>query len=166
MAELRARYVGTYEDERLNSSITLAQSDRYGLTVTRWISNGVDTLLNFGGIYERPGGLWVMHVLPTLLFNDQDKQEGERWRLLPQKVASEQERTGGSVWDNFCSSDWDIITYAGKPFNEIVFWGGEHYGSSESVQLSGFRSTLYRKQGNDHILLSSQQPVQQAYFGS
>ncbi len=166
MAELRARYVGTYEDERSNSSITLAQSDKYGLTVTRWISNGVDTLVGFAGIYEQFGGLWVMHVLPTLLFNDEDKQEGERWRLLPQKVASEQERTGGSVWDNFCASDWDIIRYAGKPFNEIVFQGGEHHGSSESVQLSGFRSTLYRKPGNDHRLLSSQQPVQQAYLGS
>ena len=166
MAELRARYVGTYEDQRSNSSITLAQSDKYGLTVTRWISNGVDTLMGLEGIYERTGGLWVMHVLPTLLFNDEDKQEGERWRLFPQIVASEQKRTGGSVWDNFCASDWDIVTYAGKPFNEIVFRGGEHNGSSESVQLSGFRSTLYRKQENDHGLPSSQQPVQQAYFGS
>ena len=166
MAELRARYVGTYEDWRSNSSITLAQSDNYGLTVTRWISNGIDTLLGLGGIYERTGGLWVMHVLPTLLFEDEDKQEGERWRLFPQKVASEQEGTGGSVWDNFCASDWEITTYAGKPFNEIVFQGGSHYGSSESVQLSGFRSTLYRKRENDHGLLSSQQPVQQAYFGS
>ena len=166
MAELRARYVGTYEDQRSNSSITLAQSDKYGLTVTRWISNGVDTLTGLEGIFERTGGPWVMHVLPTLLFNDEDKQEGERWRLFPQVVASEQKRTGGSVWDNFCASDWDIVTYAGKPFNEIVFRGGEHNGSSESVQLSGFRSTLYRKQENDHGLLSSQQPVQQAYFGS
>ena len=166
MVELRSRYVGTYEDRRSNSSITLAQSDKYGLTVTRWISNGVDTLMGLEGIFERTGGLWVMHVLPTLLFDDEDKHEGERWRLFPQKVASEQKRTGGSVWDNFCASDWDIVTYAGKPFNEIVFRGGEHNGSSESVQLSGFRSTLYRKQKNDHGLLSSQQPVQQAYFGS
>ena len=166
MAEMRTKYVGTYEDERSNSSITLAQSDKYGLTVSRWISNGVDTLLNFGEIYERPGGPWVMHVLPTLLFNDKDKQEGEMWRMLPQQVASEQKRTGSSIWDNFCVSDWDIIRYAGKPFTEIVFQGGEHNGRSESVQLSGFRSTLYRKQENDQGLLSSQQPDQQAYFGS
>lgn len=166
MAELRSRYVGTYEDRRSNSSITLAQSDKHGLTVTRWISNGVDTLMGLEGIFERTGGPWVMHVLPTLLFDDEDKHEGERWRLFPQKVASEQKRTGGSVWDNFCASDWDIVAYAGKPFNEIVFRGGEHNGSSESVQLSGFRSTLYRKQKNDQGLLSSQQPVQQAYFGS
>ena len=37
MAELRARYVGPYEDETSNSSITLAQSYNYGLTVRRWI---------------------------------------------------------------------------------------------------------------------------------
>ncbi len=164
MAELRTRYVGTYEDARSNSSITLAQSDKYGLMVTQWISNGVDTLLGFGGIYEGgPGESWVMHVLPTLLFDDEAKQEGERWRLLPQKAASEQERT--STWDNFCPSDWDTIMYAGKPFTEVVFRGGEHYGSSESVHLSGFRSTLYRKQGNEHVLFSSQPPVRQKYFG-
>ena len=166
MAELRARYVGTYEDQRSNSSITLGQSDKFGLTVTRWISNGVDTLADLEGIFERTGGLWLMHVLPTLLFDDEDKQEGERWRLFPQVVASEPKRRAGSVWDNFCASDWDIVTYAGKPFNEIVFRGGEHNGSSESVQLSGFRSTLYRKQENGHGSLSSQQPVQQVYFGS
>ena len=166
MAELRARYIGTYEDERSNSSITLAQSDKYGLTVTRWISNGVDTLLGFGRLYEQFGGLWVMHVLPTLLFNDEGKQEGEKWRLSPQIVASDQERTSAKAFDNFCASDWDIIMYAGKPLTEIVFWGGEHHGSSKSVQLSGFRSTLYRKQGDDDRLFSSQQPVHQAYFGS
>ena len=172
MTELRARYVGTYEDERSNSSITLALSEQYGLTVTGWVSNGVDTLRGFGGMYERlGGGVWVMHVLPTLLFED----EGERWRLLPQKVASsssseQEERTGGGVvWTNFCTSDWDIITYAGKPVNEIVFrrGGGEkHDGRSESVHLSGFRSTMYRKLGNDYRISSSQQPVLQAYFGS
>ena len=173
MAELRARYVGTYEDERANSSITLAQSEQYGLTATRWVSNGVDTLRGFGAIYERPGGggSWVMHVVPTLLFEDEEKQEGERWRLLPQKVAPSEpdERTsgGGSVWDNFCTSDWDITTYAGKPVNEIVFWGGEHGGSAESVYLSGFRSAMDRKRGGDgRLLLSSQQPVLQAYSGS
>lgn len=166
MAELRARYVGTYEDERSNSSITLAQSDKYGLTVTRWMSDGVDTLRGIGGLYELPEGLWAMHVLPTLLFGDKDKQKGERWRLLPQIVAPELERTGGSVWNNFCASDWDIMMYAGKPLNEIVFWGEGHHGSSGSVQLSGFRSTLYREQRDEHKLSSSQWPVQQACFGS
>ena len=177
MAELRARYVGTYEDEGTNSSITLIQSEEYGLTVTRWISNGVDTLLGFGEIYQRfGGGPWQMHVLPTLLYTNEKAQEGEKWRLIPQNLASEQEKRtpgggggGGSVWDNFCVSDWDIIAYAGKPMTEIVFQGGgkEHDVSSQSVQLSGFRSTLYRKTGgNDHSRSSSsQQPIQQAYIG-
>ena len=180
MAELRARYVGTYEDESSNSSITLAQSDEYGLTVTQWISNGVDTLRGFGEIYQRfgGGGPWQMHVLPTLLYADEEAQEGEKWRLSPQNLAYEQGTQGGSsssssrsVWDNFCVSDWDIIAYAGKPMTEIVFQGGgeEHHVSTESVQLSGFRSTLCRKTGgNDHSRSSSssQQPIQQAYFGS
>ena len=185
MAELRARYVGTYEDEGTNSSLTLAQSDEYGLTVTRWISNGVDTLRGFGEIYSRfGGGPWLMHVLPTLLYTDEKAHEGEKWRLVPQNLAPEQEekrRTSGggggsssSVWDNFCVSDWDIIAYAGKPMTEIVFQGGvgggdAHHVSSESVQLSGFRSTLYRKKkgGSDHSRSSSsQQPIQQAHLGS
>ena len=161
MKELRGRYVGIYEDEGSNSSITFKLSRQYGLMVTRWVSNGVDTLKGFEGIYGR--GVWVMHVLPTLLFEDQDRREGERWRLLPQRLAPSEE--DGSVWDNFCISDWDTISYAGKPVNEIVFWGGEHGGSSESVRLSGFRSTLYRKQEDEYGLLSSQQPVQQADFG-
>ena len=175
MAELRARYVGPYEDETSNSSITLAQSDKYGLTVRRWISNGVDTLLAFGDIYSQFGrGPWLMHVLPTLLYADEKAQTGEKWRLVPQHIASEQKerRTPGgssSVWDNFCVSDWDIIAYAGKPMTEIVFHGGEeHYERSKSVQLSGFRSTLYRKNvcGNDPSSSSSssqQQPIQQAH---
>ena len=167
MADLRARYVGTYEDERSNSSVTLAQSDEYGLTVTRWISNGVDTLKGIENIYAPSGEQWVMHVLPTLLFDDENKKEGERWRLLPQKIASKQERRSASLWDNFCISDWDSMTYAGKPYNEIVFRGGRPHGSSESVRLSGFRSTLYRKRGHDQTLSSSsQQPMRQAYFGS
>lgn len=157
MAELRARYVGTYEDERSNSSITLAQSDAYGLTVTRWISNGVDTLLDIiEDIYERqPGGQWVMHVLPTFLFDDEDQREGERWRLLPQQVAPERGKPT-SVWDNLCNSDWDTVTYAGKPVNEIVFWGGQRYRSAESVRLTGFRSTLYRKREDEDRLLPPQ----------
>ena len=184
MAELRAHYVGTYEDERSNSSITLAQSDEFGLTVTRWISNGVDTLLSFGEAYQRFGkGTWLMHVLPTLLYTDEVAKEGEKWRLLPQNLASEQEgkkrtpsgsgsRSGSSsnsVWDNFCISDWDIIAYAGKPLTEIVFQGGggkngEH---AESVQLSGFRSTLYRKKGKsgNSEISSSPQPIQQVHIG-
>lgn len=164
MVELRGRYEGVYEDERSNSSITFAQSELYGLTVTRWVSNGVDTLRGFGEVYE--GGVWVMHVLPTLLFEIENKQEGERWRLLPQKVGSS-EQEDGSIWDNFCISDWDTMAYAGKPVNEIVFWGGEHGGSAESVSLSGFRSTMFRKQGDDYgKLLVSQQPVLQKDFGS
>ena len=182
MAELRARYVGTYEDETSNSSITLAQSDKHGLTVTRWISNGVDTLLGFSENYEQFGGgrQWLMHVLPTLLYTDEKAQQGEKWRLYPQTTASEPAQEGKtspggvdsvSVWDNFCVSDWDIIAYAGKPVTEIVFHGNEngeapHHVRSGSVQLSGFRSTLYRKQGDDHRVSSSQQPVQQAYMGS
>ena len=185
MAELRARYIGTYDDEGTNSSITLAQSDQYGLTVTRWISNGVDTLLAFGEIYSRFGeGPWQMHVLPTLLYVDEKAQKGEKWRLVPQNLPSDQDETttssgsgsGSSVWDNFCVSDWDIIAYAGKPMTEIVFWAGadEHDVSAESVQLSGFRSTLYRKKqeeegGNDHselTLSSQQQPIQQSHLGS
>lgn len=186
MAELRARYVGTYDDdEGTNSSITLAQSDRYGLTVTRWISNGVNTLLAFGEIYSRFGsGPWQMHVLPTLLYVDEPAQKGEKWRLIPQNISPDphEKTTSGdsgssSVWDNFCVSDWDIIAYAGKPMTEIVFWGGgaadEHHEGSESVQLSGFRSTLYRKKkergGNDRgssTSSSQQQPMQQSHLGS
>ena len=178
MVELRARYVGTYEEESSNSSITLAQSDEYGLTVTRWISNSVDTLRGFGEIYQRfgGGGPWQMHVLPTLLYTDEKAQEGEKWRFSPQNLPPEhgKKRTPGgssssSVWDNFCVSDWDIIAYAGKPMTEIVFQGGggeAHHVSTESVQLSGFRSTLYRKEGDDRRVSSSQQSIQQAYFGS
>ena len=178
MTELRARYAGTYEDEKSNSSITLAQSDKYGLMVTRWISNGVNTLPAIGKLYHLSGEEWVMHVAPTLLFQDEEKQEGERWRLILQKVtSSEQGRNaaaaGGSsgsssirksVWDNFCASDWDIGAYAGKSVSELVFRGeGEQV---DSVHLTGFRSTLYRKKQVDDgsfssSSLSQQQQLQQ-----
>ena len=167
MTELRSRYVGTYADEVSNSSITLSQSSQHGLTVTRWISNSIDTLSAFGNLYSSFGGgpSLLMHVLPTLLYSDESAHEkGEKWRLVPQSLGAseqaedEQRRSPGSgrsgsdgVWTNFCISDWDIIAYAGKPMTELIFQNTKQKGQSsrharcESVQLSGFRSTLYRK---------------------
>jgi CubicO group peptidase (beta-lactamase class C family) len=61
-----------------------------------------------------------------------------------------------SVWDDLCIADIDIMMYAGKPLNEVVFWdrdrdrdssatgGGGGGGRFGRVELSAFRVNLTR----------------------
>jgi len=134
------RYSGDYvaTEPALNSSITLSV-DRHGLSVTRFVSNGTDILTfsipKFFGV-EEP---YRAQLTPTLLFKDEEKREGELWRL--QVVPG---KSDDGVWDTHCVTDLDPITYGGLPLTEIVFWMGKNE-SVESVDLSGFRVTMERQ---------------------
>ncbi|KAF1981136.1 beta-lactamase/transpeptidase-like protein [Aulographum hederae CBS 113979] len=145
---LRERYAGTYTpfSSKLNSTLTLAVSPGVGLYVSQFISNGTDVLSALFNIIEPGGG--QVRLLPTLLFADETAQDGEQWRALKITQPSDEERS--NVWDDFCIPNWDIASYAGRPLNEIIFWGGDEDKAIE-VELPAFRIKLAKiKSGGNH----------------
>jgi hypothetical protein len=140
-------YAGTYVaiDHDLNSTLTLAVTPEKGLHLTNFISNSTDVFQTFLPIWA--GALlaksWHAGLVPTLLFKNETAQQGEIWRM---DVFSE--RTGDEgVWADFCNTDLDPASYAGKPINEIVFWH-EH----DVVELPAWRVKMKRVTGggNSH----------------
>lgn len=131
--EVRDRYTGTYTATDINSTLTLAYTPANGLYVDRWISNGTDFLTvllqNFLGAMDNGTRL---QVVPTLLYVDEERRRGERWRALP--IQAEEGETKG-VWDDFCITHMYGYTYDGQPLNEVVFWNGE-------VELTALRIRL------------------------
>ncbi|KAK5958735.1 hypothetical protein OHC33_000578 [Knufia fluminis] len=148
LKELSERYTGVYSHEKLNSSMHLSVSGPDGLYVSSWTSNGQDVNAAVNEIYGADGREIMLYLVPTLLFVDEEKQQGERWRVVPQKrpASSTKGKKGQNIWDDFCVANvdgWGM--YFGKPLSEVVFWGGN--GESEVVQkvdLTGYRSTLKR----------------------
>jgi hypothetical protein len=147
--QLQDRYAGTYVSTHpdLNSSLTLI-ADHRGLVVEKFISNSTDVLGSpfplLGGAPDN--GPWYAQLVPTLLYRNESEQEGERWRMM-----ISQERTDGEkrVWDDFCPTNVDGISYAGAATNEVVFWKGNDK-TFDSLDLTGFRVRLGR-QNEDHI---------------
>jgi hypothetical protein len=113
-------------DQSLNSSLTLTSSPKDGLTITNFISNGTD-VLNFvipqflAPKLGQQGISWHAQLIPTMLFKNETSERGEIWRMLV--VESRTENL--SVFDGWCVSDVDSVTYNGIPINEIVFWREE-----------------------------------------
>ncbi|KAF2503171.1 beta-lactamase/transpeptidase-like protein [Lophium mytilinum] len=135
------RYTGDFvaTEPTLNSSLTLSV-DQHGLTVTHFVSNGTDMLDSVVPKFPGIEGPWRAQLTPTLLFRDEAKQEGELWRLqvVPEKTE------GGSIWDNFCVTDIDSLTYGGLPLQEFVFWEDDE-GVVEGLDLSAFRLKMRRQ---------------------
>jgi hypothetical protein len=139
--QLQERYVGTYTstNHTLNSTITLV-ADKRGLVVERFISNGTDVLEN---VVHDPKIPQYAQLVPTLLYEDEENQRGEKWRIVPSV-----ERVEGreSIWDDFCSANFDIFLYAGMSFNELVFWDAGKDGKYAKVELSAFLVNLTREE--------------------
>ena len=113
-------YSGSYHavDHSLNSTIELGSSPTAGLTLNKFISNSTDVMATVVPQYfVDPTRKWRVQLMPTLLFKDEKKQEGEIWRLIP-----EYEREDKGIWDDFCFGDVEGPLYAGLPMNELVFW--------------------------------------------
>lgn len=148
LTELQDLYAGFYMDQSTNSSISLGVTEKYGLYVTEWKSNGSNPLALYTEVFGDPRKEYVIYAVPTLLNVDEEHQAGERWRLLPQAVGWKKEFRDEphSVWDDFCVEDWDIMAYAGRPLNEIVFWGNNAtIGKvADRVDLTAFRRSLDR----------------------
>ncbi|KAL2430569.1 putative hydrolase M10 [Exophiala dermatitidis] len=160
----------------LNSSITLTYSTAHGLEITKFISNGTDVLAAVPAYFhlDKNNNIYHLQAVPTTFtrspLDDQNENEtrdgdadaGERWRilLLSKRRDHETKTTAGvgvPVWDDFCITNIDMMAYAGKPFNELVFrnkvkrtgTGADASSSSASfkfgtVELTGFRVSLDR----------------------
>ncbi|KAF1918162.1 hypothetical protein BDU57DRAFT_537746 [Ampelomyces quisqualis] len=137
--QLVERYAGTYASTShgSNSTITLVANKR-GLVIDRFILNGVDILKN---AFKVSAQSWYAQAVPTLLFSDEKKQEGEYWRAAQSNERTEGE---GSIWDDFCTANIDTILYPPFGFNELVFWDAENDEKFGRVELTAFKLNLTR----------------------
>ena len=122
--EVDNKYTGFYvaANSSLNSSLEITSSPSAGLVINAFISNGTD-VFNTPILTPFNDQPWHLQLIPTLLFKKETEQKGEIWRMV---VASERrEDTDADVWDEFCLTDVDPLTYAGLPLNEVVFWHEE-----------------------------------------
>lgn len=154
--QLRERYVGTYSstDPDLNSTITLV-ADHRGLVVEKLISNSTDVLDNPIVKQWLPSD-FTTHLSPTLLYQDNEGQQGEEWRIL---IVEKRNEGSGGIWDDFCPENYDNIVYAGLPFNEFVFWDKQKDGRMDKVELTGFRVNLTRVDDKDHAHWQDEEEV-------
>ncbi|KAI4610098.1 uncharacterized protein J4E87_010854 [Alternaria ethzedia] len=139
--QLHNRYAGTYSasDPEVNSTATL-KADYRGLVVTTFVSNGTV-------VFEAPITKDVTtppryaQLSPTLLYRNEEEQQGEEWRAL---IFEERAEGLGSIWDDFCVEDWEMSSYAGIPLNTAVFWDEQKDGHFETLELPAFRVNLTR----------------------
>jgi hypothetical protein len=126
----------------------LVTDPRFGLTLTKFISNDTDVLASLLLPYfSNPDTAilpWHAQVVPTLLYRNQTALRGELWRSLIfiDRLSEEQD----VVWDDFCITDMDQATYAQVPVNEMVFWDDDD-GKIVEVELPAFQVTLKRTKG-------------------
>ncbi|KAI4689205.1 uncharacterized protein J4E88_002554 [Alternaria novae-zelandiae] len=139
--QMRNRYAGTYSasDPEVNSTATL-RADYRGLVVTTFVSNGTV-------VFEAPitkdatSPPRYAQLSPTLLYRNEEEQDGEEWRAL---IVEERAEGLGSIWDDFCVEDWEMSSYAGIPLNTAVFWDEQKDGHFETLELPAFRVNLTR----------------------
>jgi hypothetical protein len=147
-------YTGIYKAMHINSSMELSYSEARGLEISRWISNGTDILSFIPIRFGVPSNILHLQLIPTLLYRDQSKLDGELWRFAP---VLDIPSGDAAIWDDFCVSDVDNLMYDGKPLNEIVFWDkdkDEMYGTAE---LTAFRVSLARSGPDAAQLLRAQE---------
>jgi len=140
----------TAVDDKLNSSISFSASPSGGLTVTNFISNGTDELGFVFPTFFLPlldiGDLpWRVQLMPTLLYKNETRQQGEIWRMLvvPEEPKEKNERP---VWDDFCITNVEYVNYGGLPFNEVVFWHEE-----EMVELPAWTVKFKKAKRQDIV---------------
>lgn len=112
----------------LNSSLSVKASAQDGLTISRFISNGTDMLgtmiPKFLAHDVADGAAWHAQLVPTLLYKNESTKQGEIWRLLVVQERLEA-KSGYGLFDDFCLTNIDTMTYGSLPLNEVVFWHEE-----------------------------------------
>jgi hypothetical protein len=115
--------------------------------VTQFISNGTDVLASPLPSFSSPETAfrpWHAQVVPTSLYRNQTALKGELWRSL---IVIDRLSEEDDVWDDFCTTDVDLATYAGIPISEMVFWSDDD-GKIVEVELPAFRVALKRTKGD------------------
>lgn len=141
--QLQERYSGTYKSTQkdLNTSLTLI-ADHRGLVVKEFISNGTDFLTS--PLARKLAQLrdesqpFYLQIVPTLLYRNEKKEKGERWRITG---ARERVNENRGVWDEFCSTNIDL------PINEVIFWGDSVNGK-DTIELAGFKNVKLSRTAN------------------
>lgn len=146
-SDLRRRYTGNFisSAKNLNSSLTIAHSDRQALYIESFISNTTDVIAAWQTLADLDDG-FVIQLVPTLMYRDEQNKLGEIWRgvIVPQTRKEE------IIWDDFCVTDEDSNYYARKPLFEVVFWAGQQKREIiDHVDLSAFRVRLERRNAED-----------------
>jgi CubicO group peptidase (beta-lactamase class C family) len=141
--QLQERYAGTFisPDPSLNSSVVLTVDHR-GLIMKKFISNSTDVPAKVlpGMLGPDRAKTAIYQLVPTLLYQDEKKQEGERWRFV-----FVEERTDGEheIFDDMCWEMVDLMLYGGLPFNEVILYRGPN-GRVDDLHLTAFRANLTR----------------------
>lgn len=148
---VRDTYAGKYEAEpgqKINSSITLAQSSDHGLHITEWISNGssiLPVMERLASSKSGGGSSWIFQAVPTFLKSKRKEMrdgyvfydEEWRWTYVLDKPS-------GEGWNDWCLSSFDPVTYVGDPFTKMVFRKDAENERVLSVALSGYNITLIK----------------------
>jgi hypothetical protein len=156
--QLHNRYAGTYmsSNPSLNSTVTL-EADHRGLVLTTFVSNGTDIWQSPIIHAHAPTGPWHVQLSPTLLYRDEQNQEGEEWAMM---IAEERQEGVGAVWDDFCVESVEMGMYAGIPFGAAVFWDEQEDGSFKTLEMSAFRVNLTRIGGDDAFAYDGQETME------
>jgi len=145
--QARTRYAGTFSGRHINSTLEIAASPYRGLYVSKFLSNGTDTLsllLELARSQKR--GEITLQLIPTLMYRDKAQKRGELFRAVVDFTPDPLRPS--SVWDGFCVTDVSPVMYAGKSVGEVVFWDADASGGRyDRVELSAFRVSLDRVLG-------------------
>ncbi|KFY19562.1 hypothetical protein V491_04363 [Pseudogymnoascus sp. VKM F-3775] len=143
--ELHSRYTGSFTAPGpLNSTLVLAQSDNRSLYIDSFISNSTVVIGASQEILSplTQGLPFRVQLVPSLSYReDEVGRKGEVWRGTVVL-----ESRGEGVWDAECVTNYDPITYAGKPLLEVVLWEGDD-GIVEELEMVGFRVRMGRVDG-------------------
>ncbi|MCJ1284822.1 hypothetical protein MMC26_004159 [Xylographa opegraphella] len=151
--ETRRAFAGSYAAisardslPSMNSSLVLAVDDvGPGIRIAAWISRDVDFLKVYGHLKGMPDDkdAWEARLIPSNLEHDYGTVREEIWRATATLKPNAARKS--SVWDDFCLTDVDFLTYGGFSIEEFRFIRGRN-GEVESVVLNGLRITLFKEE--------------------
>lgn len=136
-------FAGDYKDDATNSSLTIALSqDLPGLSVTQWVSRGVDMLAENstfrGDVHGAPTGRFAAQLQPTA-------NRAQAGKISFRMVVSSDAFPEGNLWECLNWASVDSLTYGLQALDHFVFdvaQAGTGVGQAQSVELRGFRSIL------------------------
>lgn len=152
LSQLKASYAGVYTttEKTLNSSITLTQTDPRALYITSWISNSTDVLAALIPLVATKAGTSgeiYLQLQPTFETRRRGSETGEVWRFINVIDDYDSPTNATTVWNDYCVSNVDPLSYGKVPLNEVVFWRSSSSPTSKvsELTLSAFGANLRRE---------------------